>query len=78
VAVAVEIGRADQLSTTLVPVWTTTKRTELQPSSHQLQVLTPYVPHVGAWRSNTGKAKTQQYFVLNNLCARIDDLVVTR
>ena len=32
------------------------------------------------WRAeiNNGKAKTQQYFVLNNLCARIDDLVVSR
>jgi acyl carrier protein len=27
---------------------------------------------------NTGKPETQEYFVLNNLCARIDDLVVTR
>jgi acyl carrier protein len=27
---------------------------------------------------NDGKATTDQYFVLNNLCARIDDLIVTK
>jgi len=27
---------------------------------------------------NNGKTKTQQYFMLDNLCARIDDLVITR
>jgi acyl carrier protein len=27
---------------------------------------------------NDGKATTEQYFVLNNLCARIDDLVAAR
>lgn len=27
---------------------------------------------------NDGKATTEQYFVLNNLCARIDDLVAAK
>ena len=27
---------------------------------------------------NDGKATTDQYFVLNNLCARIDDLIVAK
>ena len=27
---------------------------------------------------NDGKASTEQYFVLNNLCARIDELVAAR
>ena len=27
---------------------------------------------------NDGKASTEQYFVLNNLCARIDDLVAAK
>jgi acyl carrier protein len=27
---------------------------------------------------NDGKASTEQYFVLSNLCARIDELVATR
>jgi acyl carrier protein len=35
------------------------------------------IEHWGA-ELNNGKAKTKQYLVLDNLCARIDDLVVTR
>ena len=27
---------------------------------------------------NDGKATTDQYFILNNLCARIDDLIVAK
>ena len=27
---------------------------------------------------NDGKASTEQYFVLNNLCARIDDLIAAK
>jgi len=35
------------------------------------------IEHSNAEISN-GKAKTPQYFVLDNLCARTDDLVLTR
>ena len=32
----------------------------------------------GPQEVNEGKATTEQYFVLNNLCARIDDLVAAK